>query len=192
MVRGVKFMLQAAVLGVLLSVVPFSDAIGQESCAAIADDAERLACYNRRSRGADVQPLPSDAIVLESARLIPAVPSGREPATLAIACLEGEAEVRFAFAGHSVSITGDIAPLTMQVDQNATTVRTMEASADNRTLRFASARDTETFLDSLAGGTNLRVRMTPPRQRSLTVDFRLAAALPAIAELRGTCRPDAG
>lgn len=191
MVRGVKYMLLAIVLGVLLSVAPLSGAVGQESCAAIADNAERLACYNRPNRDADVQPLPNDAIVLESARLIPAVPAGRQPATLAIACVEGEPEVRFAFAGHTVSITGDIAPLTMQVDQNATTVRTMAASADNRTLRFANDRDTETFLDSLAGGTSLRVRMTPPRQRSLTVDFRIGEVLPAIAELREKCGPDA-
>lgn len=191
MVRGVKYMLQAIVLGVFLSVAPLSGAMGQESCAAIVDNAERLACYNQPNRGADVQPLPSDAIVLESARLIPAVPSGREPANLAIACVEGEPEVRFAFAGHAVSITGDVAPLTMQVDQNATTVRTMAASADNRTMRFGSVRDTETFLDSLAGGTNLRVRMTPPRQRSLTVDFRIGGVLPAISELRESCQPAA-
>jgi hypothetical protein len=108
---------------------------------------------------------------------------------LTIACEEGAPRVHFAFAGQLVSVTGDIAPLTMQVDQFATTARTMAASEANRSLTFSSARDTNTFLDSLAGGTTLRVRVTPVRQRSLTVDFRIGEALPAIAELRESCQP---
>src|SRR5690606_7571996 len=160
-VRGGLLMLQAVMLAVLLSAAPLSAAMGQDSaaaCAAISGDADRLACYDRLFRAAGGEAPAGATVMLESERLIPAAPSGREPATLTIACEAGEPEVRFAFAGQLVSVTGDIAPLTMQVDQNATTVRTMSASADNRSLSFSSNRDTETFLNSLAGGTNLRVR----------------------------------
>jgi type VI secretion system protein VasI len=185
-------MLKAVLLGFLVSAAPLASAIGQDTgaaCAGIGDDGERLACYDRVFRTAGGEAPASEAILLESERLIPAAPSGREPATLTIACEAGGPEVSFAFAGQLVSVTGDIAPLTMQVDQNATVVRTMSASADNRSLSFSSDRDTETFLDSLAGGSNLRVRVTPVRQRSLTVDYDIGDVLPAIAALRENCSP---
>jgi hypothetical protein len=188
-VLGVKLMLKAVLVGTLLStaaVPSLAQQTGAE-CAEIAGDAARLACYDRLFRGTGPNAPAIEPVTLESARLIPAAPSGREPATLTIACEEGAPRVRFAFAGQLVSVTGDIAPLTMQVDQNATAVRTMTASADNRSLSFSSERDTRMFLDSLAGGTNLRVRVTPVRQRSLTVDFRIEELLPAIAELRKSC-----
>jgi hypothetical protein len=188
-VCGVTFMLKAVLLGAILSTAAVPSLAQQTGadCAEIAGDAERLACYDRLFRGTAEDAPAAEAVALESERLIPAAPSGREPATLTIACEEGAPSVHFAFAGQPVSITGDIAPLTMQVDQNATIVRTMAASDDNQSLSFASARDTTTFLNSLVGGTNLRVRVTPVRQRSLTVDFRIGEALPAIAELRENC-----
>lgn len=176
-------------MGVLLAQLLAAPVWAQESgaaCAAIEDDGERLACYDRVFRdGGSAEA--GEAIVLQSQRLIPAAPSGREPATLTISCAEGEMETRFAFAGQQVSVTGDIAPLTYQIDQGATTVRTLSASEDNRSLTFFSMRDTENFLDSLAGGTNLRVRVTPARQRSLTVDFRIEDVVAEIETLRRAC-----
>lgn len=183
-------MLKAVLLGAILStaaVPSFAQQTGAE-CAGIAGDGQRLACYDRLFRGAAEDAPAIEPVTLESERLIPAAPSGREPATLTIFCEDGAPNVRFAFAGQSVSLTGDIAPMTMQVDQHATAVRTMAASADNRSLSFASDRETTTFLDSLAGGTSLRVRVTPVRQRSLTVDFRIGDAIPAIMELRENCQ----
>lgn len=182
-------MLKAVLLGAILSTAAVPSLAQQTGadCAEIAGDTERLACYDKLFRGPPEDAPAAETVTLQSARLIPAAPSGREPATLTIACEEGAPRVRFSFAGQFVSATGDIAPLTMQVDQNATVVRTMAASADNRSLTFSNARDTEIFLDSLAGGSNLRVRVTPVRQRSLTVDFRVGQVLPAIADLRENC-----
>lgn len=183
-------MLKAVLLGAILSTAAVPSLAQQTGadCAGIAGNSERLACYDRVFRGAADDAPAAEPVTLQSERLIPAAPSGREPATLTIACEDGAPRVRFAFAGQPVSITGDIAPMTMQVDQNATAVRTMAASTDNRSLSFASDRETTTFLDSLAGGTSLRVRVTPVRQRSLTVDFRIGEVVPAIAELRENCR----
>jgi hypothetical protein len=155
-----------------------------EECATIEADPDRLACYDAIFRNEVGQ---GEAVVIESERLIPALPTGREPATMTIACETAQVVTSFAFAGQFVSNTGDIAPVTLQVDQNATSVRTLTADGSNTSLRFAPGRESEAFLDSLAGGTNLRVRMTPVRQRSLTVDFRLPEHTDAIAALRSGC-----
>ena len=105
-----------------------------------------------------------------------------------MACVEGSPRVGFGFAGQLISATGDIAPLTLQVDQRQTQVRTMQATDGNTQLTFASDRETEAFLDSLGGDRSLEVRVTPIGQRSLTVNFRLAEALAQIAALRESCR----
>jgi hypothetical protein len=157
-----------------------------EACSAIADDAERLGCYDAIYR--NTGELPEGNIVIQSERLIPAMPTGREPATMVIACEVGKLVVSFRFAGQLVSNTGDIAPVTLQLDQNGTVVRTLSSDDGNTALRFEPGIASDTFLNSLAGGTNLKVRMTPVRQRSLTVDFRLPEHEQAIGALRETCR----
>ena len=179
--------LAAGVLALALFIGPAAGQETGESCAAIADDAARLACYDDIFRADDPAPAPGSELVFTSERMIPARPSGREAATFALACGPEGPEVRFGFANQLVSATGDIAPVTLQVDQGPTTVRTMTASEDNISLSFASAQETASFLDSLSGGDLLRVRMTPVRQRSVNVTFRLEEAVPQIEALRETC-----
>lgn len=157
-----------------------------ESCAAIGDDAQRLACYDGIfRRDAPVAPA---GLSYESERLIPARPSGRAPATFAVACVAGQPQVSFGFAGQLMSATGDIAPVTLQIDQRQTQVRTMQSTDGNTRVTFGNSRDTQAFLDSLAGGRSLEVRVTPIGQRSLTVNFRLAEAMAEIVALRDSCR----
>jgi hypothetical protein len=159
-----------------------------QACSVIADDGERLACYDAlfRDRGGERGEV-AEAVVLDSERLIPARPTGRAPATMTVECSNGAVLVSFAFANQLVSNTSDIAAVTLQVDQNATAVRTLRASADNTTLSFAAGRESQAFLDSLEGGTSLKVRMTPVRQRSVTVDFRLPEHIAAIEAIRQSC-----
>jgi hypothetical protein len=157
------------------------------SCAPIADDVERLACYDGLFRTGESQQQEAASVRIESERLIPANPTGRKPAEMVVSCDAEGLSVQFHFAGQLVSITGDIAPVTFQVDQNATAVRTLTASPDNTAVGFWTTDDSVAFLNSLAGGTNLKVRMTPVRQRSLTVDFRLVEHSDAIAAVRDTC-----
>ena len=109
-------------------------------------------------------------------------------ACFAVACVAGQPQVSFGFAGQLVSAPGDIAPVTLQVDQGQTPVRTMQSSEGNTRLAFGSPREVTSFLDSLSGGTTLKVRMTPVGQRSLTVNFRLTGALDEIIALRESCR----
>lgn len=180
---GAKLVL--SVLATALMAVP---ALGQDTgqgCAAIADDAQRLACYDTifRSGGGERPEL----LLFQSEQLIPARPSGRARATFQIACIEGEPQVQFAFAGQQMSATADISPITLQVDQGVTQVRTMQAAEDNTAVRFGSLRETNAFLDTLVGGDTLKVRATPLRQRSLNVTFSLDEALPQIVALRQSC-----
>lgn len=174
----------------LLAALMAAPAHAQEtgaSCAPIADDSERLACYDGVFRTGDPRPS-GDSVIIESERLIPALPTGRKPAEMTIACDGGTLTVQFVFAGQLVSTTGDIAPITLQVDQNATAVRTLNTSPENTAVGFWTTDESLAFLNSLAGGTNLKVRMTPVRQRSLTVDFRLAEHRDAIDAVRNACR----
>jgi hypothetical protein len=183
-----RLILPLTLLGAIGVAAPSAAQSTPQACAAIADDAERLSCYDAIFRIGDDGV--EEALVIESERLIPARPTGREPATMIVACEASEVVVSFAFAGQLVSNTGDIAPVTFQVDQNATLVRTLAADSNNTSLRFAPGPESEGFLDSLAGGTNLRVRMTPVRQRPLTVTFRLPEHDAAIGALRAGCQAE--
>jgi len=182
--------LRKVIVGVLLAALVVAPAHAQEtgaSCAPIQDDGERLVCYDRLFR-TDGPPQGGGAVTIESERLIPALPTGRKPAEMVVSCDAGVLTVQFRFAGQLVSATGDIAPVTFQVDQNATAVRTLSAAPDNAAVGFWTTEESSVFLNSLAGGTNLKVRMTPVRQRSLTVDFRPADHRDAIDAVRDACR----
>lgn len=186
--QGVSALLKV-VLGALLAVLFTVPATAQDtgaSCSQIAEDARRLACYDRLFR-TDGPVAVAETVTIQSERPIPAQPSGREPAEMIVACEEGVLTVRFRIAGQIVSATSDIAPFTFQVDQSGTTVESLRAAPDNRSAGFWTTEASEGFLDSLAGGRNLKVRMTPPRVRSLTLDFRLEGHFDAIAALRESC-----
>lgn len=187
--RGGRTLLKLiyAVLLAALMAAPVHAQDTGTSCSVIVDDGERLACYDRIFRtGQSVSG--GNSVTIASERLIPAAPTGRKPAEMIVACAAGVLTVQFRFAGQPVSATGDIAPVTFQVDQGATAVRSLNASADNTALGFWSTGESAAFLGSLAGGTNLKVRMTPVRQRSLTVDFRLSEQHQAIEAIGTACR----
>jgi type VI secretion system protein VasI len=161
-----------------------------ESCAAIAADAERLACYDgifRPDDGPAIETPAATEVRIQSEQQIPARPTGRAPAEMVIACVEGGASVRFAFANQLLSSTNDNAGVTLQVDLGGNLVRNLPVDADNTSVGFATATDAATFLETLEGARSLRVRITPVRQRSLIVDFRLADFRDEIEALRASC-----
>lgn len=190
MTRGRPFGVLKFLAVFVIALAAAAPAVAQatpEQCASIPGDAERLACYDALFRP-DVEPNQGGSIVIQSERMIPALPTGRDYATMTVACLDDGIDVSFGFAGQLVSNTGDIAPVTFQLDQGGTTVRTLSADEENKLLRFPTSRDAAAFIDGLAGGRNLKVRMTPVRQRSLTVDFRLPDVADDIAALRASCQ----
>lgn len=173
----------------LLALACPASAIAQEdarSCAAVADDPSRLACYDAIFRVAG-DGLGVAELRIESEQQIPARPNGRAPAEMVIACIDGGLDVRFRFANHLLSSTSDNAPLTLQVDAGGNTVRNLPVGQDNTTVGFATARDATAFLNTLESARNLKVRVTPVRQRSLTVDFRLQEVADAIEAVRASC-----
>ena len=183
--RAVTIGLSALILSSPFAGVAVAQQQSPATCASIDDDAERLGCYDAifRVPGGAL----TDAVVLESEQLIPAAPTGRAPVTMTVACDAGELRVFLRFAGQLVSQSGDIAPVTFQVDSGATSVRTLAAREENTVTSFAAGADSVAFLDTLVGGTNLRVRMTPVRQRAVNVIFRLRDHVDEIATLRQTC-----
>ncbi len=189
MIRGSGALFLKFLVFLTIAVGAAGGAVAQQSpaqCAAINDDGERLACYDALFRSGTAEGA-AEPVVIESERMIPARPTGRRPAVMTVACGEAGPEVRFTFAGQFVSNTGDIAAMTYQVDSGATLVRTMRADETNTELTFATPQETATFLEGLAGATNVKVRMTPVRQRSLTLDFRVDAVADEIAALQTGC-----
>jgi hypothetical protein len=183
----VKLLPALALLPFLLVQAPlvFAQASG-EACAAIAADAERLACYDGVFRGAATVPDDTSA-AFQSEQLIPARPSGRAPAEMTVACSAGNLTVAFAFAGNTVSALGNDAGITLQLDLQAARSRTLPANASNTALVINNTREAAAFLDSLEGATNLTVRVTPVNSRSLSVRFRVDALAEAIAPIRAAC-----
>lgn len=170
----------------LLPLLPGTPVFAQANgaaCSAIAEDPERLACYDGifRATSADT----ANSTSLNSEQLIPARPNGRQPAVMTVACAADTLSVKFAFAGNIMSpIAGD-AGITLQLDLQAARSLTLP-TADNNTA-LVITRDARAFLDSLQGATNLTVRVTPVSSRSLTVRFRVADLDTAVAPILAAC-----
>ncbi|MFC3705364.1 hypothetical protein ACFOOL_11420 [Devosia honganensis] len=170
------------VLPVFLGFAGPAAAQSAAQCAAIGDDAERLACYDGLFRDAAT----SDAVnvKLESEQLIPARPSGRAPATITLSCEASGLRIAFGFAGNTLSSLGNDVGLTLQFDLQRRS-RTLPVDAENTAVLIDGTADALAFIDSLAGVTNLTVRVTPASTRTLSARFRVddfaARAAPVIA-----------
>ena len=180
---ALKLLPVLALLLPLLSATPTLAQQGGAICAGIANDPERLACYDAIFRAAPTNP--ANSVAFNSEQLIPARPSGRQPAVMTVACVSDELSVKFAFAGNTMSAIGNDAGITLQLDLQAARSRTLP-TADNNTALIIN-RDAAAFLDSLQGATNLTVRVTPVSSRSLSVRFKLAGVDEAVAPVRAAC-----
>ena len=182
-----KLPLALALLPLLAAPVPPALAqAGLSQCVLIDSDVERLACYDGLFRTPQSEQT-GLSVILESEQLIPARPSGRGPATLAVMCQDDVLSVSFAFAGNTMSALGRDAGITLQYDLQASRSRTLPVNADNTAIVLDNTRDAAIFLDGLAGATNLTVRVTPVNSRSLSARFRVDAALSEVAQVRAAC-----
>ena len=168
----------------LVPVLPAAAQSGAQ-CAAIAPDAERLACYDGlfRSETAAAE----NSVTLESEQTIPAWPSGRAPATITVSCQAGELQIAFGFAGNTMSALGRDTGITLQYDLARARSSTLPVNADNTAIVIDNSADVRSFLDGLAGATNLTVRVTPASTRSLSVRFRVDAFAREVAPVVAAC-----
>lgn len=154
-------------------------------CTTIADDPERLACYDGAFAGPEE--VSAMSAVLQSEQLIPARPSGRQNATITVSCEAGVVRVAFAFAGNTMSPLGRDAGITWQFDLQAARSRTLPVDASNTAIVLDSTADSLAFIQSSAGATNLTVRVTPVNSRSLTVRYRVDTLAAQVAPVRAAC-----
>ena len=155
-------------------------------CAATADDAERLGCYDGLFRGNAASDAPL-GVTLQSEQLIPARPTGRAPATITVFCEANILQVAFAFAGNTMSALGRDTGITLQYDLARARSSTLPVNADNTAILIDNTADARAFLDGLAGATNLTVRVTPASTRSLSVRFRVDAFAQDVAPVIAAC-----
>jgi len=155
-------------------------------CVQVASDVERLSCYDGLFR--DPQAAQAGlSVTLQSEQLIPARPSGRAPATMVVNCTNELLTVAFTFAGNTMSALGRDAGITLQYDLQAARSQTLSVNADNTAIVIDNTRAAVAFLDSMAGATNLTARVTPANSRSLSVRFRVDAAMSEIHQVRAAC-----
>jgi hypothetical protein len=186
-VTDLKLLPVLALLPLFFAPAPLALAQDGAQCAAIASDAERLACYDGLFRSA--APASDFAAVarLESDQLIPARPSGRAPATMTVMCEDSNLSIAFAFAGNTMSALGRDAGITLQYDLQAARSRTLLVNSENTAIIMTAADGAEAFLQGLEGATNLTVRVTPVNSRSLSVRFRVDAFMAEVAPVRAAC-----
>lgn len=155
-------------------------------CTAFVSDQERLACYDRI-----FNPDPNAegvlSVRLDSEQLIPARPTGRAPATITVSCAAGNLSVAFGFAGNTLSSLGRDVGLTLQYDLQRARSNTLPVSADNTEVLIDNSQDALSFLDGLAGATNLTARVTPANSRSLSVRFRVQDFDAQVAPVVAAC-----
>jgi hypothetical protein len=176
----------AALPALLLSAVPAFAQSEAESCAVLANDAERLACYDGIFRTGSSDAV--EAAVFQSEQLIPAVPTGRGNATMTVACEVGELVVRFGFAGNVLAPTGSNTGISLQRDLLRAQAMTLPPNANGTELLIRGNDTVISFFNSLEGVTNLGARVTPANSRSLNVRFRVEDLAQQVAPVIAGCR----
>lgn len=169
-----------------LPVPPAWAQVGVRNCITLQDPTERLACYDALfiNTGPDNAAL---SVTIQSEQLIPARPSGRQPATMTISCAADVLTIAFAFAGNTMSALGRDAGLTLQNDLQPARSRTLPVNETNTAILLNTTREAIDLLDGLAGTNNLTARVTPVNSRSLSVRFRVDDIMSEVAPVRAAC-----
>jgi hypothetical protein len=86
-----------------------------------------------------------------------------------------------------MSALGKDAGITWQFDLQAARSRTLPVNADNTAVLLDNTLDSLGFIQSMAGATNLTVRVTPLNSRSLTVRYRVDNLAELVAPVLAAC-----
>ncbi|MCY1560220.1 hypothetical protein D9M68_973340 [compost metagenome] len=95
--------------------------------------------------------------------------------------------IAFAFADNTMSALGRDAGITWQFDLQAARSRTLPVNAENTAILLNNTADSLAFIQSVAGASNLTVRVTPVSSRSLNVRYRLDTFADQVTPVRAAC-----
>lgn len=196
---------------VMAALVAFSvsdaDAETLKDCAALDNDLDRLACYDRASgRTPEVTSEPSAGewevhverskltdeqnvyLHVESDEIIDCGWSRGGRVTLWVRCVENTTALIFSTGCHmasgSYTSLGDV---TYRVDDEKARTVSMSESNNNRSLGLWSGGRSIPVIKQLFGHSKLLARMTPFNENAFTATFNIAGLEDAIEPLRKAC-----
>lgn len=188
-------------IGLLLCILLPAQA--SDKCAQIADNRQRLECYDLEYRKEATVSIESAWIVKEevsriddsknvfltvfSKDSIRARFGSPAPASLHIHCRENTTMLYIVMAGNFLSDIQDYGQVTYRIDTAPAGRTSMDVSTDNAALGLWSGRRSIPFIRSMFGGSNLLIRITPFNESTLTVDFPIQGLEEAIQPLRAAC-----
>lgn len=177
-----------------------------QACAAITDDADRLACFDAlfpRQMPAGAEPgawalrietsmlanRPNVYLDVKSRETVPADYGTPERARLRVQCVENTTSVLFRLAGNYMSDYGEAGLIRYRIDdQPAQSVRG-NATRDNLAIGLTTGSAAIPFVRRLFSASSLLVEVQPVNKSNapVTLTFPVAGLEQAIAPLRKAC-----
>ncbi|TNC63538.1 type VI secretion system-associated protein TagO [Rubellimicrobium roseum] len=199
-----------AVLAALLATTPVAGATETEGCAAIAADAERLACFDaqfgERVHADEGAALPADTgrwtirtgvspmtdetsvfLGLDSQNPIPSPFGGIAPGVLMLRCQENTTAAFVSFNDNVMADLQGQGRVEYRIDDQPMARLGMSASPNGLALGLWTGGRSIPWITSLIGHERLALRATPLRASPLTLTFDLSGLEAAIVGLRETC-----
>ncbi|MCB2130321.1 MAG: hypothetical protein KDE03_14935 [Rhodobacteraceae bacterium] len=186
--------------------VAATECFGQSACRSVADDRERLACYDLENgvslveqdkgehgkweKSVEISQLTDDKnvfLVLVSENDISARFGSPGPATIMLRCSENTTAAFFLFNGHFMSDIQGYGRVEYRIDDKKMRTVNTSASTDHEALGLWSGAKAIPFIKELLEGSQLVVRATPHSESAVTATFDIRGIDNAVEELRETC-----
>lgn len=196
-----------AVLAAIASLTISSASADPTTCAAVENDLDRLACYDREvgrtttpviAKGAGKWTVRTDKnkltdqtdvfLSLESEEPINCSWSRGERVQLTVRCHENTTALIVNTGCHMTSSTyNDYGDVTYRLDQEPAKTVSMTESTDNRALGLWSGSRSIPLLKQMLGKSEMIVKMTPYGSSPVMTTFQIAGLDEAIESLRKAC-----
>lgn len=181
-----------------------SHAHASQRCAAIADDARRLECFDLEYRKT-VKPVPQDSkwnvrrdvsklddtenvfLTLVSDNAQRGRFGGDENAVLVMACRENTTSLWVRFGGHFMADNAGGGRVTFRIDDQKASVKSFRESNNHEALGLWNGGTSIPFIKDLFKAKHLLLRATPLSESSLTYEFTIMGLDEAIKPLRAAC-----
>jgi type VI secretion system protein VasI len=176
-----------------------------KACAAIADNAKRLECFDLIFKKSSVTTTSAKSewvvteekskiddstnvfMMLDSTQPIKNQYGAKAALTIAIFCREKKTDFYIIFGGHFMSSIGNAGVVTFRVDKKPATQTKMTESNDHKALGLWGGASSIPFIKALFGGSTLFVRATPYSESSISGEFNISGFQEATKPLRQAC-----